>query len=102
MLNHRTPNTEYRTPGFILAPLPILIALAVIVAALLFALLSWPFALLLRYRMGTSRRRARGWVATINTFTIGLSTVIFLVSAAVTSQWVPNLFYYALGGLFGG
>jgi hypothetical protein len=28
--------------------------------------------------------------------------VIFLVSAAVTSQWVPNLFYYALAGLFGG
>lgn len=82
--------------------MPLLIALALIAAALAFALLSWPFALLVRYRRGTSRRRARPWVATLNNYALAVSTAIFMVSAAITSQWVPQAFNYAAIGLMAG
>ena len=82
--------------------MPLLIPLALIAAALAFALLSWPFALLMRYRLGTSRRRARPWVATLNNYALAVSTLIFMVSAAITSQWVPEAFNYAALGLMAG
>src|SRR5688500_5688915 len=56
----------------------------------------------LRYRAGTARRLARGWVATINLLAIALSVALFLTGAALTSLWVPEAFRYALTGLAGG
>ena len=61
-----------------------------------------PFSLIQRYRVGTARRLARGWVATLNLAAIALSVGIFLAGAALTSVWVPNAFSYTLGGLTGG
>ena len=58
-----------------------------------------PVALITRYRTGTARRTARGWVVTTNLVGIALSTVIFLAGAAVTSYWVPDAFRYSLVGL---
>ena len=78
------------------------IVLAVIVAALAVALLAtvlMPLALVQRYRMGTARRQARGWIATLNVVMIGLSAALLLFSAAVTSIWVPRAFPYTLTGL---
>src|SRR6185503_4036855 len=79
--------------------MPLLIAFALIVAAFVFAVVMLPFALVFRYRYGTRRRRARVWVATINAVSLAISATIFLVSAAVTTRWVPYSFSCAALGL---
>ena len=43
-----------------------------------------PLTLVQRYRLGTARRPARGWVAAVNLVGIGMSAVLFLAGAAVT------------------
>lgn len=79
--------------------MPLLIALALIAAAFVFALVMLPFALVFRYRHGTRRRRARVWVATINAVSLAFSATIFMISAAVTTRWVPYSFSSAALGL---
>ncbi|MFI5006883.1 MAG: DUF1453 domain-containing protein [Solirubrobacterales bacterium] len=78
----------------------------VVVAVALFVLLAlialMPLSILLRYRAGTARRLARGWVATLNVLGIATSAALFLAVAAVTSLWVPKAFTYSLAGLGGG
>jgi glucose-6-phosphate-specific signal transduction histidine kinase len=73
---------------------PVLVILAVI------ALI--PVSLVQRYRMATSRQRARGWLVAINLAGLLLSAVLFLASAAVTSVWVPNALAYTAAGLAAG
>ena len=58
-----------------------------------------PLSIVQRYRMGTSRQRARGWLATLNVAGLFLSCVLFLTSAAVTAVWVPGALRYAATGL---
>jgi hypothetical protein len=76
----------------------LLIPLFVIVA--LVALI--PFTIVQRYRVGTSRQRARGWLATINLVGLALSVIFFLTGAAITSYWVPRALPYSLAGFAGG
>lgn len=78
----------------------VVLAVALVVVLTLIALM--PLSIVLRYRAGTARRRARGWVATTNLFGIGSSAAFLLVVAAVTSAWVPNAFTYTFIGLAGG
>jgi hypothetical protein len=80
---------------------PLLAILLVLLLPLLFVLLL-PVSLLQRYRMGTARRPARGWLATLNVVAIGLSSLLFLLGAAVTSVWVPRALTFALLGLAAG
>ena len=61
-----------------------------------------PLSLVLRYRAGTARRRARGWVAAINIFGLVVSVVLFLIGASITSFWAPHALSYSLLGLGGG
>jgi hypothetical protein len=75
---------------------PVLLLLA---AVFVLAIALVPLSLVLRVRTGRARRRARGWIATINIIGFALSIVMFLVTAAVTSTWAPGTFTYALGGL---
>ena len=82
--------------------MPLLIALALILAAFLFAVVMLPFALVFRYRAGTRRRRARVWVATINVLSLAVSTTVFAISAAITTRWVPYSFSSATAGLAAG
>jgi len=70
---------------------PVLIVLAVV------ALI--PISIVQRYRMGTSRQRARGWLAAINIGGLSLSSVMFLVSAAFSNIWVAHAFSYTAAGL---
>jgi hypothetical protein len=56
----------------------------------------------LRYRAGTARRHARGWVATVNFAGLLVSAALFLTGAALTSVWVPHALTYSLLGLLGG
>jgi hypothetical protein len=77
----------------------VVLALIVLVALLV---LSLPFSIIQRYRMGTSRRLARGWVVTINFFGIVVSVGILLVVALVSTAWIPRAFPYTVVGLMGG
>ena len=79
--------------------MPLLIVPVLVVLALI-ALI--PVSLVQRYRMGTSRQRARGWLAAINLVGLTLSSILFLISAAVTSIWVPNALKYTAAGLAAG
>jgi hypothetical protein len=58
-----------------------------------------PIALVQRYRIGTARQRARGWLATLNLVALALSAVMFLASAALTTIWVPGALTYTVAGL---
>jgi hypothetical protein len=78
----------------------VVLAMALIVVLTLVALM--PLSIVLRYRAGTARRRARGWVATTNLFGFASSATLLLVVAAVTSAWIPNAFTYTAVGLAGG
>lgn len=73
---------------------PVLFVLAVV------ALI--PLSIVQRYRMGISRQRARGWLIAINLVGFGLSVVLFLVSATVTSFWIPDALRYTAAGLAAG
>ena len=73
---------------------PVLVILAVI------ALI--PVSIVQRFRVGTARRPARGWVASLNLFAVLFSIAFFVLGAFVTSQWVPEALTYAWMGLAGG
>jgi hypothetical protein len=64
--------------------------------------LSTPFLLIVRYRVGTARRPGRRWVATINLLSLLLSAALFLWIAALTNFWVRNAFAYSLVGFVSG
>lgn len=82
--------------------MPIL-ALALLIVILIVASVALvPFSLVQRYRVGTSRQPARGWLAILNLFAILMSTVLFLGGALVTNFWVPRAFWYSLAGLAAG
>ena len=79
--------------------MPILLLAVFIVFMILLSMALLPLTLIQRYRVGTARRPARGWVAALNLVALFLSTALFLVTALVTSTWVPDAFRYALMGL---
>ena len=79
--------------------MPLLLGAVLFVLALIVLV---PLSLIQRYRVGTSRRRARGWLATINVVGTALSAALFLASAAVTNIWVPDAFTYTAAGLTAG
>jgi hypothetical protein len=47
-----------------------------------------PISLVQRYRVGTRRQPVRGWLATLNVAAFALSTILFLVGAAVTDHTI--------------
>jgi hypothetical protein len=61
--------------------------------------LMMPFILLQRYRVGTARRLARPWVATLNVMAMTFSAIFFLLTAAITSAWIPRAFSSAAIGM---
>jgi hypothetical protein len=74
-----------------------------VIAVVLFVLLGVtvliPISIIQRFRMGTARRPARRWVATLNLFGVIASVVLLLVAALITSRWAPEAFRYTLVGL---
>lgn len=57
-----------------------------------------PFSIVQRFRVGTSRRQARSWVAMLNLIAIGFSVVLFVTGALIIGQWVPDALTYTLAG----
>ena len=82
--------------------MPLLVLAAGMVALLGLMVILMPVSLIQRYRVGTARRLARGWVITLNLVAIVISTAIFMAGAAVTNVWVPEALKYAAGGLLAG
>ncbi len=74
---------------------------AALVVVLLFLVLL-PLSLVQRYRVGTARRPARGWVATVNLVSVAISALLFLLVAGITGLWVPNALRYGAAGLLAG
>jgi hypothetical protein len=79
----------------------------IVFALLLFVLLALAgvvlLSLALRYRAGTARRQARGWVASLNVWLTSFSAVFFLPFTLLLSFWVGSAFRFALIGMaFGG
>jgi hypothetical protein len=81
---------------------PILALVLLIFAIILAGVLLLPLSLIQRYRVGTRRQQARGWLITVNLIGIALSSLMFVVGAAITNFWVPNAFRYTTMGLLGG
>ena len=77
-----------------------LIALAIFIVLAFIAVI--PLSIIQRFRMGTARRTARRWVATLNLTAVALSVVLFLVGTLITSRWIPEARTYTLYGLAGG
>lgn len=80
--------------------MPLLLLLLLLVVAVPVVLM--PLSLIWRYRAGTARRQARGWLATLNVAGFGVSILLFLTVAAATTMWVPMAFAGALAGLAAG
>jgi hypothetical protein len=78
---------------------PLLIVPVLVVLAVLAVIALIPFAIAQRYRVGTSRQRARGWLATLNLAGLLLSCIFLLVGAALTTIWVPGALTYTAAGL---
>jgi hypothetical protein len=79
--------------------MPLILLAVVLVLA---PIVLMPVSLVIRYRAGTARRQARGWVAMLNVVGLVISTGLFLLGAALANIWVPHAFGYALLGLLGG
>jgi hypothetical protein len=67
-----------------------------------FVALALPLALVQRYRSGTARRLARGWVAAVNFAMTTVSAVLFLAVAAFANFWVREAFRFSLMGCAAG
>ena len=79
--------------------MPLLIIPVLVVLALI-ALV--PISIVQRYRVGTSRQKARGWIAAVNLAGLSLSAVLFVISAIFTNIWVPDALRYTVDGLAAG
>jgi len=73
-----------------------LVLLLVLLPIVFIALM--PLLLIQRYRVGSSRRLARPWMATLNLISMIVSGIFFLVGSAITNIWVPYAFIYASEG----
>jgi hypothetical protein len=79
-------------------PLLLLLPLLVVAIVLLWALLL-PFAMRARYRAGTSRRRAQGWVVGVNAWLLLASVAVFALGAAIAQAWLAHAVRDATLGL---
>jgi hypothetical protein len=81
---------------------PIVVLLLPPVFVVLAAIALLPLSLVQRYRVGMARRPARGWFIALNLVAIIVSTVLFLVAAALATVWVPDALSFTLIGLAAG
>jgi len=60
---------------------------------------SLPFLLWARYRNGSARRRAQGWVIRVNAWLLAVSVPMLALSAWLTSHWIPDALPETAAGL---
>lgn len=79
--------------------MPVLLVLVLVLAGgLLLAGVLLPLSLVFRFRAGSRRRRALGWAASLNLFAAALSSSLLLLTAAISTVWIPKAFQYTLVG----
>jgi hypothetical protein len=78
--------------------MPLLIVPLAVLVLLLLWLLLLPLSLWQRYRLGKARRKAWPWLVKLNSWLLLASSLVLLVSMAVTNIWWPGAFVYALAG----
>ena len=78
--------------------MPLLIVVLVL-AALLLPLVLLPISVVQRYRIGTARRPARAWVASLNIGGFLISAGVVVITATVTALWVPSALSATSGAL---
>ena len=81
--------------------MPLLIV-ALVALVLVLPLILLPLSIVQRYRVGTARRQARAWVATLNVVGFLLSACVLVMTSAVTELWVPLALRGAAAGLTAG
>jgi hypothetical protein len=79
--------------------MPALLLLLVLPLLVLLVVALMPLILLQRYRMGTARRQARPWLATLHVGLTIFSVLCFFAGAAITALWVPNALRGAATGV---
>jgi hypothetical protein len=79
-----------------------LLIVALVGVALVLPIVLLPLSIVQRYRVGTARRPARAWVATLNIVGFTVSAVMFVVSSAIATLWVPSALPVTLAALVGG
>ncbi|HUP64096.1 MAG TPA: DUF1453 domain-containing protein [Thermoanaerobaculia bacterium] len=82
--------------------MPFLVLLAAFFILLAIGVLAIPLSILQRYRAGTARRAARGWILRVNLIGIAISCFIFVLMAAISTAWIPGALTYVLAGLAAG
>jgi hypothetical protein len=75
---------------------PVLLLLIASLMIVFAVVLSTPLMLVLRYRAGRARQRARPWLASLNVAAISFSAVLCLTSAAIMEFWAPHSTRYTL------
>jgi hypothetical protein len=82
---------------------PIVAAIAaLLLGVVFFTLVMLPLSIVMRFRAGSMRRRAWGWMTSLNLFAAALSATLLLVTAAISNSWIPNAFLYTLTGVAAG
>ena len=71
-------------------------------ALLLLAIAFVPLLFVLRFRLGSIRRRARPWAATLNVVVLTISAGLLFFSASIVNLWVPDALKFAGGGFVAG
>lgn len=79
--------------------MPLLLVAAVPLLLLLFAVVMLPLSIVMRFRASATRRKAWGWMVSLNLFAACLSSALLVASAAVSNRWVPQAFRFVLLGL---
>ena len=77
---------------------PLVAVALVLVLAVLFMVVMVPLSIAMRFRTSSTRRRAWGWVVTLNLGAALTSSAVLMVTAAVSNAWIPNAFRYVLIG----
>jgi len=77
---------------------PVLALGVLFVFLVIFVVVMVPLSIAMRFRAGSTRRRAWGWLVTLNLVAASLSSAMLLVTAAVSNAWIPNAFRYSLLG----
>lgn len=76
------------------------IALAVVLVFLLiFIVVMLPLSIAMRFRASSTRRRAWGWMVTLNFGAACISAALLLLTAGVSNAWIPDTFLYTVIGL---
>jgi hypothetical protein len=80
------------------AGVPLLVIPLLLILLVIFMVVTLPLSIAMRFRASSSRRRAWGWVVSINLFASVLSAIVLLITAAISNAWIPNAFRYVLIG----